>query len=155
MTQHHHTVASFDRIVVIFNPQSSGDGPQLADALRADLARRVPDVPVHLCPTERAGHARDLAREAARTGHPLIVSVSGDGGYNEVVDGVMQAGNDNAVCAVKAAGNANDHRRTTAQRPLIDAITAGEVRRIDLLRLTIGDGVHARTQYATPTSAWA
>ena len=49
---------------------------------------------------------------------------------------------------MKAAGNANDHRRTTAQRPLIDAITAGEVRRIDLLRLTIGDGVHARTQYA-------
>ena len=83
--------ASFDRIVVIFNPQSSGDGPQLADELRADLARRVPDVPVHLCPTERAGHARNLAREAARTGHPLIVSVSGDGGYNEVVDGVMQA----------------------------------------------------------------
>ena len=60
----------------------------------------------------------------------------------------MQAGNDKAVCAVKAAGNANDHRRTTAQRPLIDAITAGEVRRIDLLRLAIGDGVHARTQYA-------
>ena len=140
--------ASFDRIVVIFNPQSSGDGPQLADELRADLVRRVPDVPVHLCPTERAGHARNLAREAARTGHPLIVSVSGDGGYNEVVDGVMQAENDNAVCAVKAAGNANDHRRTTARRPLIDAITAGEVRRIDLLRLTIGDGVHARTQYA-------
>ena len=60
----------------------------------------------------------------------------------------MQAGNGKAVCAVKAAGNANDHRRTTARRPLIDAITAGEVRRIDLLRLAIGDGVHARTQYA-------
>jgi diacylglycerol kinase (ATP) len=96
-------------------------------------------------PTERAGHARDLARETAQTGHPLIVSVSGDGGYNEVVDGVLQAGNDNAVCAVKAAGNANDHRRTTAQRSIIDAITAGEVRRIDLLRLTIGDGVDAAT----------
>jgi diacylglycerol kinase (ATP) len=148
VTQHHHAVASFDRIVVIFNPQSSGDGPQLADELRADLATQVPDVPVHVCPTERAGHARDLAREAARTGHPLIVSVSGDGGYNEVVDGVMQAGNDNAVCAVKAAGNANDHRRTTAQRPFVDAIAAGEVRRIDLLRLTIGDGADARTRYA-------
>ena len=38
--------------------------------------------------------------------------------------------------------------RTTAQRPLVDAITAGEVRRIDLLRLTIGDGAQARTRYA-------
>jgi hypothetical protein len=39
--------------------------------------------------------------------------VSGDGGYNEVVDGVMQAGDTGTVCAVMAAGNANDHRRTT------------------------------------------
>jgi hypothetical protein len=50
--------------------------------------------------------------------------------------------------AVKAAGNANDHRRTTAQRPLVEAIAAGEVRRIDLLCLTIGIGLDARTQYA-------
>jgi diacylglycerol kinase (ATP) len=60
----------------------------------------------------------------------------------------MQASKDNAVCAVQAAGNANDHRRTTAQRPLLDAITAVKVRRIYLLRLTIGDGADARTQYA-------
>ena len=138
---------SFDRIVVIFNPHSTGDGPRLAEELCAELTQRLPGVPVRLCATERAGHARDLARDAARTGHPLIVSVSGDGGYNEVVDGVMQAGTD-AVCAVKAAGNANDHRRTTAQRPLVDAVTAGEVRRIDLLRLTIGNGADARTRYA-------
>jgi len=36
------------------------------------------------------------------------VSVSGDGGYNEVVDGVMQAGNDNAVCAVQASAIQRD-----------------------------------------------
>ena len=103
----------FDRIVVIFNPQSTGEAPQLAEQLRADLAQRLPDMPVQLCPTEHAGHARELAREAAGTGRPLMVSVSGDGGYNEVVDGVMQAGNPEVVCAVMAAGNANDHRRTT------------------------------------------
>jgi diacylglycerol kinase (ATP) len=66
----------------------------------------------------------------------------------EVVDGGHAGRDDKAVCAVKAAGNANDHRRTTARRPLIDAITAGEVRRIDLLRLAIGDGVRAQTHYA-------
>jgi diacylglycerol kinase (ATP) len=138
----------FDRIVVIFNPHSTGDAPRLAEDLRADLAARVPDLPVRMSPTEHAGHARDLAREAAETGRPLIVSVSGDGGYNEVVDGVMQAGNPDAVCAVKAAGNANDHRRTTAERPLVEAIAAGEIRRIDLLRLTIGDGTTARARFA-------
>ncbi|MGZ8750745.1 MAG: diacylglycerol/lipid kinase family protein [Pseudonocardia sp.] len=104
---------------------------------------------MQLSPTERAGHGRELAREAAGTGRPLVVSVSGDGGYNEVVDGVMHADNPDVVCAVMAAGNANDHRRTTREQPLVDAIVAdaivaGAIRRIDLLRLTIGAG----TQYA-------
>ncbi len=141
-------MSPFDRVVVIFNPQSTGKAPQLAEELRADLADRLPAMPVSLSPTLRAGHARELAREVATTGRPLIVSVSGDGGYNEVVDGVMQAGDTNAVCAVMAAGNANDHRRTTREQPLAEAIAAGVVHRIDLLRLTTGMGAAARVQYA-------
>jgi diacylglycerol kinase (ATP) len=141
-------VSPFDRIVIIFNPQSTGDAPRSAEQLRDELARRLPAVPLELCPTQHAGHARELARDAAATESPLIVSVSGDGGYNEVVNGVMDAGNDRAVCAVRAAGNANDHRRTTRQRPLADAIVAGDVRRIDLLRLTVGTGPAAMTRYA-------
>jgi hypothetical protein len=39
-------VASFDRIVVIFNPQSTGEAPRLAEELRADLARRLPSTAV-------------------------------------------------------------------------------------------------------------
>jgi diacylglycerol kinase (ATP) len=141
-------MVSFDRIVVIFNPQSTGQAPQLAEELKDTLVERLPDVPLQLCPTEYAGHARELAAQAAATGRPLIVSVSGDGGYNEVVDGVMHSDNPDVVCAVLAAGNANDHRRTTGQRPLADAIVDGDVRRIDLLRLTVGDGDDARTRYA-------
>ena len=138
----------FDRAVVIFNPQSTGDAPRSSAGLRDELAIRLPALPVELCPTRHAGHARDLARDAARTGRPLIVSVSGDGGYNEVVNGVLDAANPDAVCAVRAAGNANDHRRTTRERPLADAIAAGDVRRIDLLRLTLGTGAAAQTRYA-------
>jgi diacylglycerol kinase (ATP) len=138
----------FDRVVVIFNPQSTGEAPQMAEQLRTDLLRRLPNTSVQLSPTQRAGHGRELARQAAHAGCPLVVSVSGDGGYNEVVDGVMQADNPDVVCAVMAAGNANDHRRTTREQPLVDAIVAGDVRRIDLLRLTIGTGADAQTQYA-------
>jgi diacylglycerol kinase (ATP) len=141
-------VSSFDRIVIIFNPQSTGNAAESAAELGDELARRLPDVPLALSPTQRAGHARDLARAAAGTGSPLLVSVSGDGGYNEVVNGVMDAGNDQAVCAVRAAGNANDHRRVTREKPLADAIVAGNVRRIDLLRLTIGTGPSASVRYA-------
>lgn len=141
-------MAPYDRVIVIFNPQSTGAAPQLAEELQADLRRRLPDLPVQMSPTERAGHGRDLARSAAQDGRPLIVSVSGDGGYNEVVDGIMQAGNDQAVAAVVAAGNANDHRRTTGQRPIEDAVAAGDVHRIDLLRLTTGRGPQAQVRYA-------
>jgi len=138
----------FERITVIFNPQSTGPAPQRAEELKNTLADRLPHVPLHLRPTERAGHARELAAQAAATGRPLIVSVSGDGGYNEVVDGVMHAGNPNTVCAVLAAGNANDHRRSTGEQPLVDAIVTGDVRHIDLLRLTVASAAGARTRYA-------
>jgi diacylglycerol kinase (ATP) len=141
-------VDPFDRIVIVFNPHSTGDAPRSAEQLRGELVRRLPAVPVQLRPTEHAGHARDIARQVAATGRPLIVSVSGDGGYNEVVDGVMQAGNDQAVCAVRAAGNANDHRRTTKEHHLADAIVAGDVRRIDLLRLTLTHGAGTEVRYA-------
>lgn len=141
-------MSPFDRIVIVFNPQSTGNAPSSAEELRAELARRLPGVPLEMCPTRYAGHARELARESAAGGRPLVVSVSGDGGYNEVVNGVVEAGNEHAVCAVRAAGNANDHRRVTRERPLADAIVAGDVRRIDLLRLTLGREPDAQTRYA-------
>jgi len=137
----------FDRVVLIFNPNSTGNASGLAAELRDELARRQPDLPVILRETEHAGHARDLALEAARTGRPLLVSVSGDGGYNEVVDGAMQSGSHAVVCAVLPAGNANDHRRATREQPLADAIVTGSVTRIDLLRLTV-EGFAPMTRYA-------
>lgn len=137
----------FDRVVLIFNPNSTGNASGLAAELRDELARRQPDLPVILRETEHAGHARDLALEAARTGRPLLVSVSGDGGYNEVVDGAMQSGSHAVVCAVLPAGNANDHRRATRKQPLADAIVTGSVTRIDLLRITV-EGSSPTSRYA-------
>ena len=139
---------SFDRVVLIFNPQSTGSARELAEGLQRDLAQRVPTLHVDLVPTEHAGHATELACAAAVVGAPLVVSVSGDGGYNEVVNGVMQAGNDRAATAVLAAGNANDHRRTTKERPIAGAIAEGAVSRIDLLRFTAGGPAGDMVRYA-------
>ena len=140
---------TFDSVSIIFNPNSTGDAPRLAQGLHDDLTRLLSYSPeITLRSTERAGHAVELAREAARRGNALVVSVSGDGGYNEVVNGVMQSGSSDAVCAVMAAGNANDHRRTTGTKPLPEAIAEGEVRRLDLLKITIGEGTEAETNYA-------
>ena len=128
------TVRRFDTICVIFNPHSTGDAPQLAAQLRDRLTQDLPYTPeIRMLPTEHTGHAVDLAREAAGTPNALVVSVSGDGGYNEVVNGVMSAESTDAVCAVVPAGNANDHQRTTARQPLAEAVAEGHVRKMDLL----------------------
>jgi diacylglycerol kinase (ATP) len=144
------TTRTFESIIIIFNPNSTGDAPKLAADLQAKLARLLPyPADVTLQPTAHAGHAIELARDAASSGqNVLVISVSGDGGYNEVVNGVMQANNPNAVCAVMAAGNANDHRRTTGTQPLEEAISEGTVRHIDLLRIRTGDNADAGAQYA-------
>jgi diacylglycerol kinase (ATP) len=141
----------FESIVIIFNPNSTGDAPQLAEQLKERLTDLLPyRAEIRLQPTEHAGHAVDLAREAAASGgrQVLVVSVSGDGGYNEVVNGVMQSGNRDAVCTVMAAGNANDHRRTVGTKPLEEAITEGRVRHIDLLRIDTDGGEGTGGAYA-------
>jgi diacylglycerol kinase (ATP) len=143
------TARSFESISVIFNPHSTGDAPELAAGLGDQLREVLPGtVDIRLLPTEHAGRAVDLARRAACTSNALVVSVSGDGGYNEVVNGVMAAGDTGTVCAVLPAGNANDHHRTTSRQPLTQAIVQGQVRQMDLLRLTAGNGPAAESVYA-------
>ena len=87
-----------------------------------------------------------------RTGRPLIVAVSGDGVYNEVVNGVLDVFGTEALAAVAAGGNANDHRRSTRRMPLVDAIVAahatGRPRHLDLLRLTVRSADRTWSQYA-------
>ena len=149
----------FDAVEIVFNPNSTGDAKELAQGLAGQLAERAPELAVQLRPTERAGHGREIARDAARAGRPLVVSVSGDGGYNDVVNGLMEAGADSVYAAVLAAGNANDHRRVTRERPLADAIVEGDVSRLDLLKMTTDDDHEARYAHSyiglgiTPTVA--
>jgi diacylglycerol kinase (ATP) len=149
----------FDAVEIVFNPNSTGDAQERAEELAKQLAERAPELPVQLRPTERAGHGREIARDAALAGRPLVVSVSGDGGYNDVVNGLMDAGADSAYAAVLAAGNANDHRRVTRERPLADAILDGDVSKLDLLRMSVDDGREPRYAHSyiglgiTPTVA--
>ena len=71
-------MSPFDRVVLIFNPQSTGRAQERAEELRRELGRRVPGLAVNLMPTEHAGHATELSRAVADSGRPLVVSVSGD-----------------------------------------------------------------------------
>lgn len=74
-------------MMIVFNP--------VAGKRRAHLLWRVLDillehgVRVELAETQRAGHASDLAREAALAGEPLVVAAGGDGTIAEVANGLI------------------------------------------------------------------
>ena len=142
---------SYSAIVIIFNPNSTGPSRSRAQTLAAALRQRSVG-PVHLRATKRAGHAEELAEAAARQyDRPLIVAAGGDGSYHEVINGVMKAqvGGHPAVCAVLATGNANDHRSATAESPLLEAIVAEQISRLDLLCLeTVAAGGARQVRYA-------
>lgn len=63
--------------------------------------------------TEAPGHARELAREAVRKGHELVVSIGGDGTINEVVNGLHDADAlSNATLGIISTGTGHDYIRT-------------------------------------------
>ncbi|MDB5186413.1 MAG: sphingosine/diacylglycerol kinaselike enzyme [Candidatus Saccharibacteria bacterium] len=129
----------YTSISIIYNPFStSGRAEIKATRLQKQLARR--DIQSKLYATEYAGHAEVIAYECAiKDEHPLIVSVSGDGGYNEVINGVMRAKRDERahqpVCAILAAGNANDHRNAVKKSSLLRGILQSEPEAMDILKL--------------------
>jgi diacylglycerol kinase (ATP) len=131
----------YSHIGIIYNPNSSGKAPEKAQKLRKQLQKRLPDTPLTLRATEYAGHAEELAYELAGESHnPLIISVSGDGGYHEVINGALraeQAYKTKPVCAVYGAGNANDHHHALRKKPLVDAIVEDTAHKIDLLQIEI------------------
>lgn len=134
----------YSKIVIIYNPNSTGDSEALAKALQKKLSKELAGVTIELVATKRAGHAQELVRKFAKEEkQPLVVSSSGDGGYNEIVNGVMEAGNSKAVCAVLPAGNANDHSRTMQDHPLDKQIIKNAVTKIDLIKVTV-DGKNSR-----------
>jgi len=98
------------RYKIILNP-TAGRGvagksvPQIEDLLRGHR------LDFNLVLTERPWHARDLAEQAAKEGFDVVVSASGDGTANEVLNGLMQAraqGANKAAMGIIAVGTGND-----------------------------------------------
>jgi diacylglycerol kinase (ATP) len=131
----------YTSIGIIYNPNSTGDAVALADELHQQLDEALPGMPVKLWQTKYAGHGEKLAYKlASETKRALIISVSGDGGYHDVINGAVRAGDEHGtepICAVRGAGNANDHRRTLKELPLFEAIISKNDLRLDLLRVEI------------------
>lgn len=132
-------MSQYSSITIIYNPISTGPGHALAKALRTSLHQKQPKLAVKIIPTKYAGHAEKLAYKLAiASPHPLIISASGDGGYNEVINGLMKARSQGAkpVAGLLPAGNANDHFRHVHQADVADSILNKREICIDLLKLT-------------------
>lgn len=128
-------MSQLSRVVVVLNPNSTGDGPTNARRLHDELEGTVE---VELLETEYAGHAEEIAREQVmEDADTLVVSASGDGGYHEVVNGIVPTGR--GLAAVLPSGNANDHASAVQERPLAqairDVVQGGRPTRIDLLQV--------------------
>ncbi len=82
----------YTSIDIIFNPNSTGPSKQYAEELYEQLSAEFTSTPIKLQNTTHAGHAETIAYKASMlTKRPLIVSSSGDGGYHEVINGVLAA----------------------------------------------------------------
>jgi diacylglycerol kinase (ATP) len=122
---------------IIYNPNSTGDSKKRALAF-ADLLKKH-GISSTCVPTERAAHAEILAKQFAEQ-HPncAIFSSSGDGGYNEVINGALQASSSNVICGVLPAGNANDHYHALHRGNTVKRIKEGDIDVIDCIEVQYG-----------------
>src|SRR5262249_61943366 len=83
--------------------------PGAAWPARLSLARafRRAGWSVDIVPTERPGHATELARAAAQSGARCLIAVGGDGAVHEVANGLLAARASTAL-GVVPIGTGND-----------------------------------------------
>jgi diacylglycerol kinase family enzyme len=65
--------------------------------------------PAEFWPTERPGHAVELARSACEGGFDVVAAAGGDGTVHDVANGILQAGREDVCFAVIPLGSADDY----------------------------------------------
>ena len=128
----------YDIVTIIYNPASTNNSSKQITDLKHAVQKLKISVKVIATPTKYAGHAFVIAKNAAlSSSNPLIISVSGDGGFHEVINGVIAGNNKRAVCSVEGSGNANDHWRTVHDRRSIVDRLHKPPKKIAVLKLQI------------------
>src|SRR5207253_10660990 len=119
--------------VLIVNPFASGVTEQTLADVEAALGRHAA---VRTLLTERPRHATELAEQVVREGCDAIFVFSGDGGFNEALNGVS---GDVALGFIPGGGTSVLPRAlglgrdpVDAARRLGDALAAGRTRRLSL-----------------------
>jgi diacylglycerol kinase (ATP) len=125
-------------LCVIFNPTSGRHrARQRLEQLRSEWGTDV-----DFQPTRAAGHASELAEQAARAGYAIVAAAGGDGTVHEVVNGLMRAGRPKVRFALVPIGSANDFayslERTDASRVDVGRVRAACGERYFACNLGVG-----------------
>ncbi len=98
-----------DRVKVILNPYGGRLDAHAKTAL-VEQALQTAGLDYHLELTQYAGHAIELARQAADEGWPVVVAAGGDGTIHGVINGLLQSArkNQTATLGIIPMGTAND-----------------------------------------------
>jgi len=92
-------------ICVIFNPAAGRSrARQRLEAILTGWLSKA-----EFWPTERRGHAEELARRAAGSGFRIVAAAGGNGTVHEVANGVLKAGRPEVRFAVIPLGSADDY----------------------------------------------
>lgn len=128
------------KTIVVMNPWANRGGAKKQRALLQTLCK---DSGIELVFTERIGHAREIAYEAAETGYELVVAAGGDGTVHEVVNGLYEA-DGAAALGVVPMGSGNDLAFAlgipSRLNEAIDRLRNGKPTPIDLARITDDNG---------------
>ena len=123
------------RVVIIYNPNSTGDSEANAKQLAAQL--RAEGLRVATRPTKFAKHGEEIAARYAKKDEEIVlISSSGDGGYHEVVNGVLRHPAQKITIGVLPSGNANDHYAAMETGTLVESIRDKKFRAIDSIKVT-------------------
>jgi diacylglycerol kinase (ATP) len=120
--------------VVILNPVA-GRGARSWPLYEAELKRRG----VSICATQKAGDAREFAREAIEAGADVLIAAGGDGTLGEVAGAILESGQRRVRLGVLPIGTGNDFARTLGvwgePKRALNAIFEGTTRRFDAGRI--------------------
>ncbi len=144
------------KIAAIVNPQSAGGRTARRwSEIARQLERRLGRVEARV--TERPGHAIELTRNLLSEGFDLIIGAGGDGTFNEIANGFIEADElmrPGSAMGILPAGTGGDFQRMfgfneqDGLQQALDTLTTGEPQLIDAGKAEfIGVDGKAQTRY--------
>ena len=135
-------------LCVIFNPTAGKHrARRRLEQLRAGWGPRA-----DFRPTDRAGHAVELARQAALAGYRIVAAAGGDGTAHEVLNGLMRAARPEVRFSIIPIGSANDYAYSLSlpgadgSVPAVRTVDVGQVRapdgRLEYFGCNLGMGLN-------------